>query len=468
MFGTLLLALATSLTLPLPGHTPPDSTTALVLTGRVVDGTGAPAIERGMVVIEGDRITCVGAAGTCPHPAAARMIDAGRGTIMPGLIDLHVHARPAYLGRFLPAGVTTIRDANNTLTMIEALRRTGEHRPRIVFSGPLLDGERTVFRRLLEGSGMSDSAIGAAIRPASAGPVGDVMVLLARTPDEARAAIDSLAAHGAPFVKLFDQLAPDAYAAAVERARERGLRVMTDLGILQTRALAGAEVDVRQATGMGVHSVEHASGFALAYQRLGGDPMQVPHDSLLVDSLARMLVRAGAALVPTLAVSYLSVSESARMLEDLPGGRAVPPELLEWFEQQAAMETPTMREKGRADYRLAEAVVRRVRALGGTVGTGSDVPAGAFNLPGGGLHRELELLVRAGLTPLEAVHAATGAAGRILGREDLGTLRAGSVADVIVVGGNPAVDIRGTRDVRTVIQGGRVLELAPDTFAPGT
>jgi len=90
------------------------------------------------------------------------------------------------------------------------------------------------------------------------------------------------------------------------------------------------------------------------------------------------------------------------------------------------------------------------------IGAGTDVPAGDYNLPGGGLHRELELLVKAGLTPLAALHAATGAAGQILGLPGLGTLRAGSVADVIIVAGNPATNIRATRNVRYVLQAGRV------------
>jgi len=109
-----------------------------------------------------------------------------------------------------------------------------------------------------------------------------------------------------------------------------------------------------------------------------------------------------------------------------------------------------------ADLRLDQALTRRIHELGGVIGAGTDVPAGDYNLPGGGLHRELELLVKAGLTPLAALHAATGAAGQILGLPGLGTLRAGSVADVIIVAGNPATNIRATRNVRYVLQAGRV------------
>jgi imidazolonepropionase-like amidohydrolase len=100
-----------------------------------------------------------------------------------------------------------------------------------------------------------------------------------------------------------------------------------------------------------------------------------------------------------------------------------------------------------------------VHELGGTVGAGSDAPAGVFNLPGGSIHRELELLVRAGLTPLEAIRSATGVAGEILGRTDLGVLCPGAAADLLVVAGNPAEDILATRRIRHVIQAGRPLAL---------
>ncbi|MFW6079189.1 MAG: hypothetical protein ACODAE_06190 [Gemmatimonadota bacterium] len=82
----------------------PDNADTVVLRGRVLDGTGRPPIENGMVVVEGERIRCVGRSAECEPPSGARTISAGTGTILPGLIDLHVHARPAYLGMFLAAG----------------------------------------------------------------------------------------------------------------------------------------------------------------------------------------------------------------------------------------------------------------------------------------------------------------------------------------------------------------------------
>lgn len=140
-----LAPLACSTVQPTPTPEPDAQEPALVLRGRVVDGTGAPAIENGVVVIDGDRIACVGAAGGCAIPKGARALDAGRGTILPGLIDLHAHTRPHYVWMFLAAGVTSVRDLNNDFDVVDAIGHDGPDRARIFWSGPLLDGERSVI-----------------------------------------------------------------------------------------------------------------------------------------------------------------------------------------------------------------------------------------------------------------------------------------------------------------------------------
>jgi hypothetical protein len=102
--------------------------------------------------------------------------------------------------------------------------------------------------------------------------------------------------------------------------------------------LTGAEVEALQALAAGVHSTEHASGYALAYQRLGGDPGRTPFDPVLIDSLARSTVRAGAAVVPTLSV-FDAYSEAVTDVSDLPIGERfdlLPAGMREFFEQGAA------------------------------------------------------------------------------------------------------------------------------------
>jgi imidazolonepropionase-like amidohydrolase len=418
----------------------------LAVAGRLIDGSGAEPVLDGIVLIRGERIVCAGSRSDCPVAPGTRTIDAGEGTILPGLIDLHVHARPHYLTWFLAAGVTTIRDANNSLEMVERLRTGGDFRPRLVWTGPLLDGTRTVMRFFGEEG----------VTPPSG--IGDAFAVEVGTPELAREAVDSLAARGAGFVKLYEQLDPETFRAAAERAREHGLPVMTDLGMPSTRGLDGSEVDALQAIDAGVRSIEHASGYHLAYQRLGGDPLRLPYDDVLLDSLASITARSRTAVVPTLSV-FFAWSDSVTMVDDLPVGPVLPGEMREFFEQGAARRTDASRQRSLLGFAMASEIARRVVARGGVVGAGSDAPAGVFNIPGGSIHRELELLVRAGLTPLQAIHAATGAAAAILGRDDIGVLRAGALADLVIVRGDPLADIRGTRRIASVVQSGRELPI---------
>lgn len=443
-----LLAASACASRPAEVASSPTGPVTLAVTARVIDGSGGPPIENGVVLLAGTRIACVGTPTRCPVPAGVRRMAAPDGTVMPGLIDLHVHARPHYLGWFLAAGITTVRDANNSLADVRK-NLAVDDRPRIVWTGPMLDGPNTVMRMFGEDG---------VLRP-SAPALDQAWTLEVTTPEEACAAVGRLAGEGAGFIKLYEQLPPDAYRAAARCASERGLPVMTDLGMHNTRGLDGAEVDALQAMEAGVRSIEHASGYALAYRRLGGDPQTLPFDSGLVERLASETVRHGTALVPTLSVSY-GHSDAVTDIAGLPMADRLPEDMRSFFEDGARRRTPEGRERERLTYRLSEAVLRRVHALGGTIGAGSDTPAGTYNLPGGGLHRELELLVAAGLTPLEAIRAATGSAARILGRDDLGVLRPGAVADLVLVEGDPSRDIRHTRRIRAVVQAGRPLDLA--------
>jgi imidazolonepropionase-like amidohydrolase len=409
-----------------------DSEGVIALRGRIIDGTGAPPVEKGVVVLEGDKIRCAGSAKSCRIPKGASVIEAGEGTILPGLIDLHTHVRPHYLWMFLAAGVTSFRDLNNDFPVLEEMGKDGPDRARIFWSGPLVDGEQSVIARA-----------GGRIFNAS-------------TPDAARAAVDSLVERGVDVIKLYEQIPPEAFVAAAARARELKVPTAADLGIQLTRGLTASQVDALQALEAGVTSIEHMSGFALAYRRLGGDPTREPLDPALIDTLARTVVQRDAAVVPTLVVATGFVAESLAFARELPLIDHLPEGFTEFWTGMHGSLSPAKRQSAVADLRLSEALVRRIHELGGRIGAGSDTPAGPFDIPGGGLHYELELLVmRGGLSPLDAIRAATAEAARILGKPDRGVLARGNVADLIVVDGNPAREIRDTRKLRTVIKGGR-------------
>jgi|GEM_PF-877836 len=392
---------------------------ATVLRGRLIDGTGAAPIENGVVVIQGTRIACAGAAAACRIPAGARTIDAEGGTILPGLIDLHAHVWDAgMLSMFLPAGVTTVRDLHNIFENLAMLDSVTAPAPRLFRAGPLIDGRQSWPGALVAAD------VPAAVR-----------------------AVDTVAARGVDFVKLYNGLSLEQVTAASAEARRVGKPVTADL--------LGSRVDALQAMEAGVEGFEHAGGFSQAYRRLGGDPEVFPLDSVRMDSLARAVVRRRAYIVPTLIVAHQYAAETRPSLAGIPLADRVPDHVHAfWTRGDAA--PPAMKHVFDVHERFAAHLTRRVAALGGRIGAGSDLP-NPYVTPGGALHQELELLVGAGLTPLQAIRAATGGAADILRRDDLGVLAAGKAADVVIVAGNPAADIPATRDVRIVVRDGRVL-----------
>lgn len=420
--------------------------TPVLWRGRVWTGVEDAPLNDGAVLTRAGRIEAVG-----PATQLAALEDAVTvqtdGTILPGLIDLHVHARPRYLPWFVAAGVTTVRDACNSLETVAALLNPAGLAPRVLPSGPLLDGPDAFFRQFGPG----------AVHEPGDGQEYSAGALIVRTPAQAERAVAFLADQGVTHLKLYEALAPDVYAAATRAAARLDLPVMTDLGMLTTRGRA-AQVDARQALALGVRSIEHASGFALAATRAGFDPAGELSAALL-DELAALTVKAGTALVPTLSVFEPLATDTPPDQRDLPlagqGGPVRESLDAQWHAVHAG--TRPIRSLAQADARLAAQLAVRVARLGGRVGAGTDTPAGAFTLPGGGLHAELERLVQAGLTPAQALRAATGTAADILGRADLGRVQPGAVADLLVVAGDPTTDVRATRDVRLVVQGGRPL-----------
>lgn len=458
---TLALALGLALGLAASGAGAAAAET-LVLKGRLIDGTGTAPVENGRVVVRDSRIVCAGTVAACPAPPGAETLDAGDGSIIPGLVDLHAHPRPHYFGWFLASGVTTVRSANTSLDQVRALQALPAPRAELVWAGPMLDGEASIIRRFFDepAEGQLSPA-----RPADGPSLDGIELLIAQTPEQAVAAVDALAANGADWVKLYEQTPPEAFAAATRRAREKGLPVMADLGMASTRGLNAAQVDLLQAAEAGVDSLEHASGAALAYQRLGGDLSAPTLDPALIDRLARALKDTDTALIPTFSVFHFTGSDETpeTALAGLPFAEASGAVRDGLNQQWRAIHghfhgKAAEGDKARLDTRIGVAVAKRLAELGGRVGAGSDTPAGAYNLPGGGLHLELELMTRAGFTPLQALSAATGTAAEILGREDIGVIAPGRRADLLIVAGDPSRDIRDTRRLRRIIQAGRPLD----------
>ncbi len=422
-----------------------DATAAI--TGRLFLSAEGEVLERGVVVLAGDRVACAGAPDDCRWPDGTPAHDFPEHTILPGLIDLHVHARSHYAGAFLPAGVTTIRDANNTLATVEALRGA-EGAPRVLASGPLLDGPDAFFAQIP----------GTAPGHPDEDPIEEIMPIVVATPDEATSAVQALAEAGVDLVKLYEQLPPEVFVAAVDAARAQALPVATDLGMAFTRGLSGAQVDIVEAAEAGVTTIEHLSGLALAYRNRGGDPSAEEVDQAIIDAIAEALLDSGVAFVPTVATALRIEDDAVSPVEGLPGIEGMAPV----FEGQWAMtRTAAARQRAaaEADGRLVRALLPRLHAGGAAIGAGSDLPAAPGMYPGWALHLELEALVHLGMTPAEALRAATAVAAELAGRDDLGVLSAGARADLVIVAGDPTREITDTRRIEAVWFGGERVTL---------
>lgn len=415
---------------------------AIVVKGRYFDGHDR-IVENGEIVVHQDRIHCAGAAGHCATGNAARVVHVSEGTLLPGLVDLHVHSRPHYLGFFPAAGVTTIRDANNTLEMIEHLKgKPGA--PRVLASGPLLDGEASVIKGMSETPGFPGEE-----------PWETIMPVLIETPDQARSAVRELASRGVDVIKLYEQLPEDAYTAATAEAQRLGIPVMTDLGLAGTRGLTDASVDVLQAARAGAGSIEHLGGFALAYERLGGDPRAEALDDGLLDKLVDEFANTGAAVVPTLTNTVHFILQKEADLAGIPMAAEAATIFGGWWGQLFnGSQDERSHERKLIDYRFARALLPRLVERGVMVGVGSDTPASPFTVPGGGVHQEMAYLVEFGLTERQALQAATGTAGRIIGDESIGVIRSGARADLLAIEGNPFENIHASRNLQWVMING--------------
>jgi Amidohydrolase family len=409
------------------------------------------------IVIRGNRIAWTGPAAQARIPAGARVVEARGRYAIPGLWDMHVHTSREGRARhfwpqFLAYGVTGVREMGSYLDTLQywrgEARKPGAVAPRILFSSPMLDGSPTSWRH---GYAVADSAA-------------------------AVAAVDSMAALGFDFLKVYNRLSRDAYFAIARRAAERG---MTFAGHVPN------EITPAEASDAGQRSIEHLgdriylecipNGEALLQAFLAGEGGGLPADSaraarerLFGAALAgpvaeacrplfAKLVANGTWLTPTLAVHRGQFPTDALVSD--PRLRFVPPVLAaRWADDRRT--GPDAEEEGRIVEQMMK-MVGLAQAAGVGILAGTDASDEPYVFAGSGLHDELALLVGAGLTPLQALQAATLNPARYLAAADsMGTVQAGRVADVVLLDGNPLDDIRNTMRIFAVVANGRLIDAA--------
>ena len=409
----------------------------------VIDGRDSTARTDQTVVIRGSRIVTVAASRSTRLPAGARVVD-GRGKfLIPGLWDMHVHTAMIggreVLGLYVANGVTGVRDMAgdwDTLSVWRTdIRRGRLVGPRMVVAGPYLEG-------------------------------GDVPVphILTRTPDEGRAGVDSLVKLGVDFVKVHGQLTPATYFAIARRARERGIPFAGHV----SRAVGSLA-----ASDSGQRSIEHllavpapctvAESIALQPRY----PVQGALGRCSTQDLAPLyarFVKNQTWVTPTFAAA---VEIAGWPGHDVPGdslAHYLPDTLRKFVAQIFPMPDsipPGADSVGRAMFAKRLAQVATMYHAGVRVLTGTDAPL-RNSPPGFGLHEELMLLVRGGMSPFEVLRAATWEPANYLGALDsLGTIAPGKLADLVLLDANPLSDIRNTRRIAAVVANGRYFG-APD------
>ncbi len=426
---------------------PPVDTT-LITHVRVIDGTGRPPIEDAIVTIIGDKIASVGktrvAVGAAPN---ARIIDGSGKTVIPGLINAHGHLALvddtknsldsytrerviAELRQYERYGVTTMLSLGLNRDLIYGLR--GEQR------NGALDGA-TVFA--------ADRGIGVlgGMPPIPHQP--DQLYQPA-TVAEANKDVDEAAARGADFIKIWvddlyrtkPKMDPAVYRAVIEEAHRHRLRVAAHV-----YRLSDAKQLVRDGVDVLAHSVR---------------------DTAMDAEFIQLMKQYETFYIPTLTVdeSFFAYAGHPAWMDRGFFRDAVSPNLyamLTGKSYQDQVKNDPLTPVHRKDYETARRNLKLALDAGLKVGFGTDSGASPYRIPGFAEHHELAMMVGAGLTPIEAIHAATGENAELLKiAARTGTLQPGLQADLILLDANPVDDIRNTERIAAIWHGGR--EVKPE------
>jgi imidazolonepropionase-like amidohydrolase len=391
----------------------------VIMNGTVIDGTGRAPIADGVVVIDGDRILAVGEAADFEIPQSATVLDAGGGSILPGIINSHTHSTdtPAIRRAFLTDGVTTVCNVGTSLAQLSGFDETSAPEgpaARGYWAGPII----TVP------GGYPGTVYGFQFNYEVA------------TPEEARAAVAGLVDRGASMIKI--TLAPgdprdpwpildlEQVRAIVEEAHARGVPVRAHVfePFLVEDIVLPAGIDVIEHSPFPITSPEEESSV------LESDDPPAQLFDVVAPEFERLLARVveqGIVMVPTL---DQNIGNLFKKSDRSPIEQIV------------------------VDVHVE--AVHRFHALGGIIAVGNDygaIPGVELGMP----LTEMKLLLAAGLTPLEVIEVATRNAAFVCGQgETLGTLEPGKLADVIIVDGDPSTDLGAMDRVLTVIKGGEV------------
>jgi imidazolonepropionase-like amidohydrolase len=388
-----------------------------IVGATLIDGRGGEPISNSVVITRGEKIAAIGMRGSLNIPAGAENFDAKGLVLLPGLLDAHFHIERDYeLPRlYLAHGVTSVRDPGQWIHIYEPVRTSSLPQPRCFVAGPHLDSPPHAH-------------------PQDAFGVASI--------EDVRAAVNRFVDEGASHIKVYYRLPFELVRAACEAAHARGVPVTAHLEL----------VDADEAIRAGLDGVEHITSFGTALaEKADAEKFRA---AVRAENEARRKARYE--LWSNIAVAH---SPRVQPLINLIVQRKIfVSPTLAVFERRAG-------DKGVTDieargYANMLEFMRLCHRAGATivVGSHSSVPKAER---GWAYHREFELLVECGLTPREAITAATLNNARFFHADGrLGSIETGKLADLVLLDGNPLTDIKAMRRVKRVMLNGEWTDAA--------
>jgi imidazolonepropionase-like amidohydrolase len=399
-----------------------------IVGATLVDGTGKPAVNDSVVVVDKGRIVAAGPRASVKIPNGATKFDATGKTLLPGLWDMHAHFEQVEWGPiYLAAGVTTVRDVGNELEFIEAVRNA------------VRDGRGLGPQLLLAGivDGTSRMAVG-----------------VERVDSAADAAhwVSEYKKHGFQQMKIYSSTKLENVKAICDEAHKAGMTVTGHIP---------EGMDIYQGVEAGMDMVNHIqyvliplvpkppAGKTLTraerFQAMGSVDPNGPE----AQKEMQFLKQHNTVVDPTVALMELNFHSAAEPLAKIePGVEKVAPELAEVLSGTGV--GPDFAATGKALFEKELALVGALHKAGVRIVAGTDQA-----VPGHSLHREIELYVQAGFTPMEAIQAATLVPSQVMGVDkEVGTVEVGKRADLVLLDANPLDDIHNIRSVHYVVANG--------------
>lgn len=420
-----------------------DTPVVALTNVRLIDGTGAAPREGQTLIVRDGRIAAMGPTANTPVPDGALRMDLAGKTMIPGLVMVHEHLyypvgagtyanlTESFTRLYLAGGVTSMRTGGNMNGISEIL--VGQSIARGDKPGPWIDATAPY----LEGPGM-----------------GFNQVQILRDTSDARKLVEYWADLGATSFKAYMNISRAALKVAADAAHKRGLKITGHL----------CSVTYREAADAGIDDLEHAFFAMNDFVPNKKPDTCVGRGGAAQNTMAELDPASSdvQALFKYLIDRKVAVTSTLTIFETFTPGRPLPrgldvllPQLREDYQRryestQRNSQSPYLRA-----FPKGMAMERAFAKAGGTVIVGTDPTGGGGLVPGFSNQRAVELLVEAGFTPLEAIRISTLNGATYLGRGDVtGSLAIGKLADLVVLGGNPAQDITAIRNVELVFRQG--------------